>query len=216
MMKSPSSPSDSSSFTDDQSVTKSTSFSQISGSASSSTSSLKAAIYRMPTPASSRSSPFTFEGGKAVRFLKKSSKNFDTFLDACNYAAENGFVINHEVEDWFALIETADKECSKKKLLATLTKPTGNDCYQMTANFRTAIFRAPGEAGKCPFLFEGARIICKPPHEFGTFLDAYNFATMGGFRPESHRVQEWFDLVKEAELTTEDKTLLAVFYKPAY
>ena len=141
MMKSPNSPSDdSSSFTDDQSVTKSTSFSQISGSASSSTSSLKAAIYRLPTPSSSRSSPFTFEGGKAVRFLKKSSKDFDTFLDACNYAADNGFVINHEVDDWFALIENAGKECSKKKLLATLTKPTGND---VSCNIGRILFLFP-------------------------------------------------------------------------
>ena len=56
----------------------------------------------------------------------------------------------------------------------------------------------------------------KPPHEFGTFLDAYNFATMGGFRAESHRVEEWFDLVEEAESMTEDKKLLAVFLKPAF
>ena len=110
--------SDCSSFTDEQSFSKSTSFSQLSGSTSGS-SSLQAAIYRMP---GSTSSPFTFEGGRTVKFLKKSSKRFETFLDACNYGADNGFVVNHNVEDWYALIENSEQECLRKKLLATLTK----------------------------------------------------------------------------------------------
>ena len=114
--------SDCSSFTDEQSFSKSTSFSQLSGSTSGS-SSLQAAIYRVP----GSKIPFRFEGGKTVRFMKKSSKRFETFLDACNYGAENGFVINTDVEDWFALIEDAEQECAKKKLLATLTRPNAID-----------------------------------------------------------------------------------------
>ena len=59
--------------------------------------------------------------------MKKSSKRFETFLDACNYGAENGFVVNNDVEDWFALIEDAEQECAKKKLMATLTRPNAID-----------------------------------------------------------------------------------------
>lgn len=87
--------------------------------------------------------------------------------------------------------------------------------YQITTDFRTAIFRSPDDSTPCPFLFEGAKIISKPPHEFGTFLDAYNFATSGGFRAESHRVKEWFDFLEEAEATSHDKKLLAVFCRRA-
>ena len=89
--------------------------------------------------------------------------------------------------------------------------------YQITTDFRTAIFRAPGDANTnpLPFLFEGASIVSKPPHDFGTFLDAYNFATMGGFQAESHRVKDWFEFVEEAEATSHDKKLLAVFCKRA-
>ena len=87
--------------------------------------------------------------------------------------------------------------------------------YQTATSHRTAIFRRPGDSNVFPFLFEGARVISKPPHDFGTFLDAYNFATTGGFRAEFHCVKEWFEFLEEAEATSHDKKLLAVFYRRA-
>jgi len=56
-------------------------------------------------------------------------------------------------------------------------------------------------------------MFAKPPHHFASFLDAYNFATENQFEAETHKVEEWFKFVEEAESPTETKKLLAVFWR---
>ena len=194
---------------------------------------LRSAIYRTPGRIAC---PFSYEGGKSVKFLGKSTKRFGTFLDAYNHAIKNGFIVASPVEDWFAFVHEAEMKGSKKKLLSTFMKADGGSSsssslsqsvknLKITSNtytqplqssYRTAIFRLAGEDNDFPFVLEGGKMYGKPPHVFASFLDAYNFATDKDFQPEAHRVQDWFRFVEDAEIPCEEKKLLAVFRKSAY
>jgi hypothetical protein len=224
---------------------------------------IRGAIYRI---SGGGESPFTFEGGKPVKFQGTSTVHFDTFLDAYNLAIQNGFEVNMDITDWFQFIEDAEVPCTRKKLLMTFEREEGIDIsasclpvgggsscipsridlsssvamssrkYSSVAmpstrksvtkqvelnvtdiipanQLRAAIFRAGGESHEFPFIFEGGRMFGKPPHHFASFLDAYNFATENQFEAETHKVEEWFKFVEEAESDTEEKKLLAVFWK---
>lgn len=194
--------------------------------------SLRSAIYRTPGRVAC---PFSYEGGKSVKFLGKSTKRFETFLDGYNHAISKGFIVASPVEDWFAFVDEAETKGSKKKLLSTFMKADGAPSFnslsqsvksmKITSNtytqplqtsYRTAIFRLAGEDNDFPFVLEGGKMYGKPPHVFGSFLDAYNFATDKDFEPEAHRVQDWFKFVEDAEIPCEEKKLLAVFRRSAY
>lgn len=210
-------------------LVKSTSFRQKTPSSIS----LRSAIYRTPGRIAC---PFSFEGGKSVKFLGKSTKKFETYLDSYNHAIKNGFIVATPVEDWFAFVQDAEFMGSKKKLLSTFMKadggsPSFNSLSQsvkamnstsnhytkpLQTSYRTAIFRLPGDDNDYPFVLEGGKMYGKPPHVFASFLDAYNFATDKNFEPEAHRVEDWFKFVEDAEVPCQEKKLLAVFRRSAY
>ena len=84
---------------------------------------LRGAIYRITNQ---NDGPFSFEGGRAVKFQGNSTVSFDTFLDAYNHAIQNGFLPSNEIEDWFQFILSAEEPCQRKKVLMTFERDEGS------------------------------------------------------------------------------------------